>query len=95
MPPPYTERKTQPKEDKRKGKTIILTGSPYKLELQTALEEKKKKKEGKKNKDGEKKKNLKKRKTNQRKGNFLTMPKKKNRQKISVQKKRNQRRNVA
>lgn len=31
MPPPYTERKKKPKEDKRKGKTIILTGSPYKL----------------------------------------------------------------
>ena len=86
MPLPSTERKTQPKEDKSKGKIVILTGFPYKLHLQATLEEKKKKNDGKKTKDGQKKKNLKERETNQRKGNILKMPKRN-----SVQKKKNRR----
>ena len=55
MPLSYTERKTQPKEDKRKRKTVILTGFPHKLHLQATLEEKEKKNDGKKAKDGQKK----------------------------------------
>ena len=37
MPLPYTERKIQPREDKRKGKTVILADFPYKLHLQVTF----------------------------------------------------------
>ncbi|KAG5879807.1 hypothetical protein JTB14_000243 [Gonioctena quinquepunctata] len=47
MPPPFAERKKTEGTDKRKGKCAILTSSPYKTELESQLEEKKKETERK------------------------------------------------
>lgn len=47
MPLPHIERKRVEKSDKRRGKTAILTASPYKIELESLIEEKKKQEEKK------------------------------------------------
>jgi hypothetical protein len=50
MPFPQAERKIQQTTDKRKGRTVILTDSPYKNELESALMKKKVEDEEKKRK---------------------------------------------
>lgn len=39
MPPPHHERKKAEARDRRRGKTVVLTSSPYKMELESLLKE--------------------------------------------------------
>lgn len=43
MPPPHHERKKAEARDRRRGKTVVLTSSPYKMELESLLKENKNK----------------------------------------------------